>query len=123
MRILIVDDSEAMLRVIRVLLGQIGYADVDEASDGAMALDMMRRGEYGLVISDWSMEPVSGIELLRAVRAEAAWRELPFIMVTAETRRENLEAAKAAGVSEYVLKPFDAPALQDTITRVLGVAG
>ncbi|MCP5366031.1 MAG: response regulator [Hyphomicrobiales bacterium] len=123
MRVLIVDDSNAMLKVIRVLLAQIGFEEVDEASDGAMALDMLRRGDYGLVISDWSMEPVSGIELLRTVRAEGAWRDLPFIMVTAETRRENLEEARAAGVSEYVLKPFDAPALQRTIARVLGTAG
>jgi len=119
MKILIVDDSEAMLRVLRVLLDQIGFQDVDEAGDGTVALEMLQGGDYGLIVSDWSMEPMSGIELLRAVRAEPAWRDLPFIMVTAESRRENLEEARQAGVSEYVLKPFDAPALQKTIARVL----
>jgi len=119
MKILIVDDSKAMLRVLRVLLDQIGFQDVDEAGDGTVALEMLQGGDYGLIVSDWSMEPMSGIELLRAVRAEPAWRDLPFIMVTAESRRENLEEARQAGVSEYVLKPFDAPALQKTIARVL----
>lgn len=120
MRVLIVDDYDSMLKVLRGLLRQLNFVNVDEASDGAQALAMLRRGGYGLVISDWNMEPMDGIELLRAVRADPDLKELPFVMVTAETKAENIVAARRAGVSNYIVKPFNAATLRSKLATVLG---
>ncbi len=121
--ILIVDDYRTMLRIIRNLLRQIGFNNVDEATDGATALAKLRDRRYGLVISDWNMQPMTGLELLQAVRADPALAHLPFIMVTAESKTENVLAAKEAGVSNYIVKPFNADTLRSKIASVLAKAG
>lgn len=118
--VLIVDDYKTMLRIIRNLLKQLGFNNVDEASDGSEALQMLRNKDYGLVISDWNMEPMTGIELLREVRADQRTCNLPFIMITAESKTENVIAAKQAGVSNYIVKPFNAATLKQKLTSVLG---
>jgi len=121
MNILIVDDYKTMLRIIRNLLRQLGFVNIDEATDGAMALSMMRSGaNYGLVISDWNMEPMTGLQLLREVRSDAKLKPTPFIMVTAESKSENVIAAKEAGVSNYIVKPFNAETLKTKMVSVLG---
>ena len=119
MNILIVDDYKTMLRIIRNLLRQLDFNNVDEATDGAQALSMLRTGSYGLVISDWNMEPMTGLQLLQEVRADAKLRNLPFIMITAESKTENVIAAKQAGVSNYIVKPFNAETLREKIEKVL----
>lgn len=118
--ILVVDDYRTMVRIIKNLLRQLGFENVDDASDGSEALDKLRSQPYGLVISDWNMEPVSGYELLKAVRCDPALADLPFIMVTAEAKSENVVAAKKAGVSNYIVKPFNAALLKLKIQTVLG---
>jgi two-component system chemotaxis response regulator CheY len=120
MNILIVDDYKTMLRIIRNLLKQLGFNNVDEATDGSMALQKLRDKDYGLVISDWNMEPMTGIQLLREVRADAKLKALPFIMITAESKTENVIAAKAAGVNNYIVKPFNAATLKIKLASVIG---
>ncbi|MCC6471166.1 MAG: response regulator [Alphaproteobacteria bacterium] len=120
MPILIVDDYKTMLRIIRNLLKQLGFDNVDEATDGSAALQKLRQRDFALVISDWNMEPMTGIELLREVRADARLKNLPFIMVTAESKTENVISAKAAGVSNYIVKPFNAATLKMKLSAVLG---
>lgn len=121
MNILIVDDYKTMLRIIRNLLKQLGFNNIDEATDGSAALQQLRSGQtYGLVISDWNMEPMTGLQLLREVRADAKLKALPFIMVTAESKSENVIAAKEAGVSNYIVKPFNAETLKSKMVSVLG---
>jgi two-component system, chemotaxis family, chemotaxis protein CheY len=118
MPVLVVDDYTTMVRIIRNLLKQLGFLDVDDAKDGASALVKMRIKRYGLVISDWNMEPMSGFDLLRQVRADSGLGEIPFIMVTAESKTENVIAAKKAGVSNYIVKPFNAQTLKAKIEAV-----
>ena len=118
MPILIVDDYNTMIRIIRNLLRQLGFLDIDDAADGAAALAKMRLRKYGLVISDWNMEPMSGYHLLREVRGDPALAKTPFIMVTAESKTENVIAAKKAGVDNYIVKPFNAQTLQHKIAAV-----
>ena len=120
MSILIVDDYKTMLRIIRNLLKQLGFNNVDEATDGSMALQKLRDKDYGLVISDWNMEPMTGLQLLKEVRADNRLKPTPFIMVTAESKVENVAAAKEAGVNNYIVKPFNAETLKQKITAVLG---
>lgn len=120
--VLIVDDYKTMLRIIRNLLKQINFNNVEEASDGTEALQKLRSGQYGLVISDWNMEPMTGLQLLQEVRSDARLKPTPFIMVTAESKAENIVAAKEAGVSNYIVKPFNAETLQSKIEKVLGHA-
>ena len=110
--ILIVDDYTTMLRVIRNLLKQLGFNNVDEATDGGSALQKLRDRTYGLVISDWNMEPMTGLELLHEVRADNRLSRLPFLMVTAESKRANVAAATQAGASNYIVKPFNAETLK-----------
>jgi two-component system chemotaxis response regulator CheY len=116
--VLVVDDYNTMVRIIRNLLRQIGFKDIDDANDGSMALAKMREREYGLVISDWNMEPMTGYDLLQQVRSDPGLRETPFIMVTAESKTENVIAAKKAGVSNYIVKPFNAQTLKSKIDAV-----
>jgi two-component system chemotaxis response regulator CheY len=118
MPILVVDDYNTMIRIICNLLKQLGYQDIDDANDGATALAKLRAGRYGLVISDWNMEPMSGYDLLKEVRADAKLGKTPFIMITAESKTENVIAAKRAGVSNYIVKPFNAQTLQAKIAAV-----
>ena len=120
MPILIVDDYKTMLRIIRNLLKQLGFENVDEATDGSAALQKLRDGKFGLVISDWNMEPMSGIQLLREVRADGNLRKMPFIMVTAESKTENVVIAKDAGVTNYIVKPFNAATLKSKLVGVFG---
>src|ERR1051325_609116 len=122
MPVLIVDDYKTMIRIIRNLLKQLGFVNVDEAGDGSAALNMMRQKNYGLVISDWNMEPMTGFELLREVRADDHLSRTPFIMVTAESKTENVIAAKKAGVNNYIVKPFNAQTLQQKIETVFASA-
>ncbi len=120
MSILIVDDYKTMLRIIRNLLKQLGFNNVDEAIDGSSALNKLRDKDFGLVISDWNMEPMSGLQLLKEVRADVKLKEIPFIMITAESKSENVIAAKEAGVSNYIVKPFNAATLKGKLSTVLG---
>jgi two-component system, chemotaxis family, chemotaxis protein CheY len=120
MPILIVDDYKTMLRIIRNLLKQLGFDNVDEAADGSSALQKLREGKYSLVISDWNMEPMTGIQLLKEVRADGNLKNLPFIMITAESKTENVVIAKEAGVSNYIVKPFNAATLKSKLVGVLG---
>jgi two-component system chemotaxis response regulator CheY len=118
MSVLVVDDYSTMIRIIRNLLRQIGFADVDDANNGAAALDKMRAKRYGLVISDWNMEPMTGYDLLQQVRSDPGFGNTPFIMVTAESKTENVIAAKKAGVNNYIVKPFNAQTLKAKIEAV-----
>jgi two-component system chemotaxis response regulator CheY len=121
MNILIVDDYSTMLRIIRNLLKQLGFSNVDEATDGGQAFDMVKKKEYGLIISDWNMEPVTGIEFLRNVRGSGqGFANTPFIMVTAESKTENVVQAKQAGVNNYIVKPFNAETLKTKMASVIG---
>ena len=118
MPVLVVDDYGTMIRIIRNLLRQLGFADIDDANDGASALAKMRAKRYGLVISDWNMEPMSGFDLLQQVRSDPNFGDTPFIMVTAESKTENVIAAKKAGVNNYIVKPFNAQTLKSKIEAV-----
>lgn len=121
MNILIVDDYTTMLRIIKNLLKQLGFNNVDEATDGSMAYEKMKTKSYNLVISDWNMEPMTGLELLKKIRASNEnFKTIPFIMVTAESKTENVIAAKQAGVNNYIVKPFNAETLKTKMTSVLG---
>ncbi|MBV6632179.1 MAG: response regulator [Pseudomonadota bacterium] len=120
MPILVVDDYKTMLRIISNLLKQIGFQQIDEASDGATALTKLRDKDYGLIISDWNMEPMTGLQLLKEVRADNRLSKTPFIMITAESKTENVVAAKAAGVTNYIVKPFNAETLKQKISAVFG---
>jgi len=121
-RVLIVDDYKTMLRIMRNLLKQLNFNNIEEAIDGTEALTKLRDGEgdYGLIISDWNMEPMTGIQLLREVRGDDGLKQIPFIMVTAESKSENVIAAKEAGVSNYIVKPFNAETLKSKMESVLG---
>jgi two-component system chemotaxis response regulator CheY len=118
MPILVIDDYQTMVRIICNLLKQIGYENVDTASNGAQALEMIKAKRYGLVISDWNMQPMTGFELLQKLRADIALSEMPFIMVTAESKTDNVIAARKAGVSSYIVKPFNAATLKAKIDAV-----
>jgi two-component system, chemotaxis family, chemotaxis protein CheY len=118
MPILVVDDYNTMIRIIRNLLKQLGFEDIDDANDGSAALTKLRGKRYGLVISDWNMEPMTGYELLKEVRGDPGLSKTPFIMVTAESKTENVIAAKKAGVNNYIVKPFNAQTLKTKIEAV-----
>jgi two-component system, chemotaxis family, chemotaxis protein CheY len=118
MPVLVVDDYNTMIRILRNLLRQLGFQDIDDAADGTAALAKMRQKQYGLVISDWNMEPMTGYDLLKEVRGDPGLARTPFIMVTAESKTENVIAAKKAGVNNYIVKPFNAQTLQNKIEAV-----
>ncbi|CAH2605456.1 chemotaxis protein CheY (plasmid) [Rhodovastum atsumiense] len=120
MKILVVDDYPTMRRILRNLLSQIGLTEVEEAGDGGEALTKLRGTRFDLVISDWNMEPMTGLDLLRQVRADANLGKMPFIMVTAESKTENVIEAKKAGVNNYIVKPFTAETLKAKIAAVMG---
>jgi two-component system chemotaxis response regulator CheY len=122
MNVLVVDDYQTMIRIIKNLLKQLGFDNIDEATNGEVALEMIKNKNYGLVISDWNMEPMTGLELLKSVRGSVNdnVKAVPFIMVTAESKTENVIAAKQAGVNNYIVKPFNAETLKTKIASVLG---
>ena len=121
MNVLIVDDYKTMLRIIRNLLEQVGFKQIDEATDGSMALKKLKEKQYGMIISDWNMEPMSGFELLKQCRASQDYlKTVPFILITAESKPENVVRAKQAGVNNYIVKPFNAATLKKKLTAVLG---
>jgi two-component system, chemotaxis family, chemotaxis protein CheY len=116
--VLVVDDYSTMVRIVRNLLKQVGFVDIDDAGDGKAALTKLRGRKYGLVISDWNMEPMTGYDLLKEVRSDPRLAQTPFIMVTAESKTDNVIAAKKAGVSNYIVKPFNAQTLKSKIDAV-----
>jgi len=120
MPVLVVDDYKTMIRIIRNLLKQLGFENVDDAADGSEALEKMKGKKYGLIISDWNMEPMTGYELLKEVRSDDDLSRTPFIMITAESKTENVIAAKKAGVNNYIVKPFNAATLKNKIDAVFG---
>jgi len=121
--VLVVDDYPAMRSIVRGLLQEIGIINIAEAGDGGTALDKLQGDGFGLVISDWNMEPMSGLQLLKEVRADHRLARLPFIMMTGETKAENVVAAKEAGVNSYIVKPFNVTTLKQKIEFVIGALG
>lgn len=118
MKILVVDDFPTIRRIVRNLLKELGFTNVDEAEDGAMGLAKLKAGSYDFVISDWNMPNMDGLQMLQAIRADAALSHLPVLMVTAEAKKENIIAAAAAGASGYVVKPFTAATLDEKISKI-----
>jgi len=118
MKFLIVDDFSTMRRIVRNLLKELGFSNVDEAEDGVDALGKLRDGGYQFVISDWNMPNMSGIDLLKTIRADAALKSLPVLMVTAEAKKENIIAAAQAGASGYVVKPFTSVTLDEKLNKI-----
>ncbi len=116
--VLVVDDYNTMVRIIRNLLRQLGFEHIDDACDGSVALAKMHERKYGLVISDWNMEPMTGYDLLQQVRNDPSLYSTPFIMVTAESKTENVIAARKAGASNYIVKPFNVQTLKTKIEAV-----
>ncbi|BCB96450.1 two-component system response regulator [Dissulfurispira thermophila] len=118
-KVLVVDDFPTMRRIVKNLLKQIGFENIDEAEDGAQALNKLRSGNYGLVVSDWNMPNMEGIDLLRNVRQEAEpLKNIPFLMVTAEAEKEKVIEAIKAGVDNYIVKPFTAEVLKEKLEKI-----
>lgn len=120
MNVLVVDDYRTMVRIVTNILNQLGFNNVDECMDGPTALSKLQIKDYGLILSDWNMAPMTGYDLLKAVRADPRTSKIPFIMVTAEAKTENVIAAKQAGASNYIVKPFTQEALKQKLTNVFG---
>ncbi|CAM4301728.1 chemotaxis response regulator CheY [Kerstersia similis] len=118
LRILVVDDFPTMRRIVRNLLKELGFENVEEAEDGAMAMDMLKKGNFRFVISDWNMPNMDGLTLLKTIRADEAMKTLPVLMVTAEAKKENIIAAAQAGASGYVVKPFTAATLEEKLNKI-----
>ena len=118
-KVLVVDDFATMRKVIRNLLKQIGYENIVEAEDGVAALKILKSQKIDLIISDWNMPNMTGLELLKAVRADEEVKQTPFLMVTAEALQDNVVAAVKAGVSNYIVKPFTAETLNEKISKIL----
>jgi len=119
LRFLVVDDFSTMRRIVRNLLKELGFMNVDEAEDGAIALQKLRNSTFDFVISDWNMPNMDGLALLQAIRADAALKSIPVLMVTAEAKKENIIAAAQAGASGYVVKPFTAVTLDEKLNKIL----
>jgi two-component system chemotaxis response regulator CheY len=119
LRFLVVDDFSTMRRIVKNLLQELGYANVQEADDGSSALPMLKTGNFDVVITDWNMPQLPGLELLKAVRADPNLAHLPVLMVTAEAKREQIVEAAQAGVSGYVIKPFTAQTLGEKLAKIL----
>jgi two-component system chemotaxis response regulator CheY len=119
MKFLVVDDFSTMRRIIKNLLNDLGYANVSEADDGSTALPMLQTGNYDFLITDWNMPGMPGLDLLKAVRADARLAKMPVLMLTAEAKREQIIEAAQAGVNGYVIKPFTAVTLKEKIDKIL----
>lgn len=120
MQILIVEDNTTMRRIVQNLLRQLGFTNVTEAIDGTDALNKLREKKIDFIISDWNMQPMTGLDLLKQVRADAQLKHIPFIMVTAESKTDNIITAKQHGVSNYIVKPFSADTLKTKMASILG---
>lgn len=118
MKFLVVDDFSTMRRIVRNLLKELGYTNVDEAEDGAMALSKLRAGGFDFVVSDWNMPNMDGLTMLQQIRQDPSLKHLPVLMVTAEAKKENIIAAAQAGASGYVVKPFTAATLDEKLTKI-----
>ncbi len=119
LRVLVIDDFATMRKIEKNILGQLGIKNVDEADDGTTALPKIQQNQYDVVLLDWNMPQMSGLELLKAVRADPATKGVPIIMVTAEALKDNIVAAAQAGVNDYVVKPFTAAVLEEKLNKVL----
>lgn len=120
MNVLVVDDYKTMVRIVRGLLVELGFSNIDDAPDGAAALELVKTHDYGLILSDWNMQPMTGFELLQAVRARPETAKTPFVMITAEAKTENVLAARKAGVNNYIIKPFNLAVLRQKLSTVFG---
>ena len=123
MKFLVVDDFSTMRRIVRNLLKELGYSNVEEAEDGAIALSMLKNGHFDFVVSDWNMPNMDGLQLFQSIRADAALKHLPVLMVTAEAKKENIVAAAQAGASGYVVKPFTAATLDEKLSKIFEKMG
>lgn len=123
MKFLVVDDFSTMRRIVRNLLKELGFTNVDEAEDGVVALSKLKGGHFEFVVSDWNMPNMTGLELLKAIRADASLKHLPVLMVTAEAKKENIIEAAQAGASGYVVKPFTAATLEEKLNKVFEKMG
>ncbi|MBS1156354.1 MAG: histidine kinase [Proteobacteria bacterium] len=123
MRILVVDDFSTMRRIVRNLLKELGFSNVDEAEDGQIALHKLKNGHFDFIVSDWNMPNMTGIELLKAVRADPQLKHIPLMMVTAEAKKENIIEAATAGASGYIVKPFTAATLDEKLKKVFANMG
>ena len=119
-KILIVDDMSTMRRIVKNALKQIGFTNMDEAEDGNAALAKLRADKFNFVVSDWNMPNMTGLDLLKAIRADSALKSIPVLMVTAEAKQENIVEAVQAGVSNYIVKPFTAETLKEKIDKIFG---
>mgnify|MGYP001285192834 CR=1 FL=1 len=120
MKILVVDDFATMRRIVKNILTQLGFKNIIEADDGTTALDILKSEKVGLIISDWNMPKMTGLDLLKAVRGDASMGNTPFIMVTAEAQQDNIILAVKAKVSQYIVKPFTAETLAEKLTKIFG---
>jgi len=118
MDVLVVDDAGAMRRIVRGLLKELGFKNIREAENGQTALEEMKRKKVDFVLSDWNMPVMNGIELLRAIRADEGLKSTPVLMITAEAKQENIVEAVQAGVSNYIVKPFNAQTLQEKLNKI-----
>ena len=118
LRFLVVDDFSTMRRIVRNLLKELGYTNADEAEDGAVALAKLKNEKFDFVVSDWNMPNMTGIELLKGIRAEPTLKDLPVLMITAEARKENIIEAAQNGANGYIVKPFTAATLDDNLSKI-----
>lgn len=118
MKVLIVDDMSTMRRIVKNILKQLGFSNMEEAENGQEGLQKLRADTYGFVVSDWNMPVMTGIDMLRAIRADEKLKHIPVLMVTAEAQKENLVEAIQAGVSNYIVKPFTAETMQEKLNKI-----
>jgi len=123
MRILVVDDFSTMRRIVRNLLKELGLSNVDEAEDGQVALHKLKNGQFDFIVSDWNMPNMTGIELLKAIRADPQLKHIPLMMVTAEAKKENIIEAATAGANGYIVKPFTAATLDEKLKKIFATMG
>jgi two-component system chemotaxis response regulator CheY len=123
LKFLVVDDFSTMRRIVRNLLKELGFTNVDEAEDGVIALQKLKNGNIDFVITDWNMPNMTGIELLKNIRADAALKGLPVLMITAEAKKENIIAAAQSGASGYIVKPFTAAVLEEKLNKIFAKYG
>ncbi len=123
MKILVVDDFSTMRRIVRNLLKELGFANVEEAEDGAVALQKLQEGGFDFVVTDWNMPNIDGLQLLQAIRSNPALSRLPVLMITAEAKKENIIAAAQAGASGYIVKPFTAATLAEKLQKIFDKMG